>query len=85
MSQNLQTISVVLPVFNRRDRILGAVNSALAQTVPLQEIVIVDDGSTDGIEEIDFQAVDPRIRLIRLPGNEGGGVARTTGIDAAQG
>lgn len=82
--QDLPTVSVVIPVFNRRKRALAAAASALDQTMPPLEVIIVDDGSTDGIEESDFTAIDSRIRLIRLRGNMGGGAARNAGMDAAR-
>lgn len=78
-------ISVVIPTYNRKPMLLRAVRSALEQSVPPYEIIIVDDGSSDGTRETDFLDIDPRIRLIAHAANRGGAVARNTGIDAAQG
>lgn len=47
-------ISVILAVFNRKDKIKRAINSVLGQTFKNFELVIVDDGSTDGVEKYIF-------------------------------
>lgn len=47
-------ISVIITVFNRKDKILRAINSVLNQSFKYFEIIIVDDGSTDGVEKILF-------------------------------
>lgn len=47
-------VSVIITVFNRKDKILRAINSVLNQTYKRFEIIIVDDGSMDGIEKIIF-------------------------------
>ncbi len=45
-------ISVILPVFNRARSLERAIDSALAQTYPHRELIIVDDGSTDGTADL---------------------------------
>jgi glycosyltransferase involved in cell wall biosynthesis len=47
-------ISVIISVFNRKDKILKAINSVLNQSFKSYEIIIIDDGSTDGVEKILF-------------------------------
>ncbi len=78
-------VSVVIPVFNRFDALTDAVASVLAQTRLPKEIVIVDDGSTDGVSQITLSHADVSIRQIRLQTNSGAQVARNTGVLAAQG
>ena len=79
------TVSVVIPVFNRADRIEGAIHSALDQDPKPLEIIVVDDASTDGIDGRKLMQIDPSVKFIRSALNRGGGAARNTGIDAAGG
>ena len=79
------SVSVIIPSYNRKDTLTRAIRSVLSQSLPPLEIIVVDDGSTDETNEVDFRGIDPRIRVIRHPTNRGGGAARNTGIDAAQG
>jgi len=79
------TVSVVIPSFNRKAEVLAAVSSALNQSYPPLEVIVVDDGSVDGTRDIDFRAIDERIRFIAHAQNKGGGAARNTGIDVACG
>lgn len=80
-----RAVSVVIPAYNRREQAIAAARSSLAQGLPPIEVIIVDDGSSDGIEQVDLAAIDPRIRLVRHATNLGGGAARNSGIDAARG
>ena len=52
MSEQKITISVVVPVYNRRDLLVGALDSALKQTLPPDEIIVVDSGSSDRTLEL---------------------------------
>jgi len=76
-------LSVVIPLYNKARHIKRAINSVLAQSYTDFELIIVDDGSTDGSGELARQVTDPRIRLIAQP-NVGAGAARNTGILAAR-
>jgi glycosyltransferase involved in cell wall biosynthesis len=83
-------VSAVIPTFQRRDLVSVAIDSALRQRQPLHEIVIVDDGSTDGTWEA-LQALKartgnaaPRFVLHRQP-NAGPSAARNAGIRLATG
>ncbi len=76
-------ISVVIPSFNRRHTLARALDSVLAQTSPVDEIIVVDDGSSDGSERL-IAADYPAVKLIRQP-NQGVSAARNRGIEAAAG
>lgn len=76
--------SVVIPLFNKRAFIRRAVLSVLRQDLADLELLVVDDGSTDGSVEAIADLQHPRIRIIRQP-NGGEGAARNTGIAHACG
>ncbi|HEY1630058.1 MAG TPA: glycosyltransferase family 2 protein [Rhizomicrobium sp.] len=76
--------SVVIPVYNRAEPLRRAIASVLAQSCQEFEIVVVDDGSNDDPRAAAECFADPRIRFFRQE-NGGGGAARNTGIDQAQG
>lgn len=73
--------------FNAADTIERAINSALSQTWPALEIVVVDDGSTDATPEIlaGLAQTDPRIRVLRLRCNGGAARARNRILTEARG
>jgi glycosyltransferase involved in cell wall biosynthesis len=78
-------ISVIIPVFNQAQFVGEAIESALVQTRSPLEVIVVDDGSTDGTPEVlQTFAPDPRVRLIRQQ-NGGVAVARNAGAAAASG
>jgi glycosyltransferase involved in cell wall biosynthesis len=79
------SISVVMPVFNRADTVRSAIDSVLAQEFADFELLIVDDGSTDGTVNAVKSVADARIRLFVQPENRGGNAARNRGIREAQG
>lgn len=68
----MPTVSVVIPLYNARDVIRDTIQSVLVQTWKDYEIVVTDDGSTDGSGEV-VRAFGPALRYIR---QENGGVAR---------
>ncbi|BAZ22456.1 putative glycosyl transferase [Kalymmatonema gypsitolerans NIES-4073] len=77
-------VSVVIPAYNAVAYLLEAVESVLKQTFTDFEVLIVDDGSSDGTVEWVSQIKDPRVRLISQQ-NQGSSGARNTGITAALG
>ena len=76
-------ISVVIPAYNAARLIGAAIESVLAQTRPVAEIVVVDDGSTDGTAEV-ATGFGEQVRCLRQD-NAGPSAARNTGIEAATG
>jgi glycosyltransferase involved in cell wall biosynthesis len=76
-------VSVVIPAYNSASFVADAAKSALAQTLAPLEVIVVDDGSTDGTD----QALEPllhRTHMIRQD-NQGVGAARNAGIRLARG
>ena len=59
----MPTVSVVIPLYNKVRHVQRAIDSVLAQTHGDFELVVVDDGSTDGSAEIVRRYGDGRIRL----------------------
>jgi len=76
--------SVIIPVYNRSQTLGTAIASVRAQTCQDFEIVVVDDGSKDDPRAVAQAFNDPRIRFFRQD-NQGGGAARNTALDKAQG
>ncbi|MBN2447536.1 MAG: glycosyltransferase, partial [Phycisphaerae bacterium] len=78
-------VTVVLPVYNQADMLAESIESVLAQTYPDFELVVVNDGSTDGVEQVlDKYVGHPKVRLVsqvnqRLP------KALTNGFEFARG
>ncbi|MCK4627815.1 MAG: glycosyltransferase family 2 protein [Sedimentisphaerales bacterium] len=75
-------VSVVIPAYNLEGYIGRAIESVLAQTRPADEIIVVDDGSTDGTVEI-VKKYGSAVRYIYQE-NAGASAARNTGIKAAK-
>jgi glycosyltransferase involved in cell wall biosynthesis len=71
--------SVIIPLYNKRDYVRRSINSALTQAYDNYEIIVVDDGSTDGsLEEVE-NIKDSKIRIIRQS-NAGCSAARNAGV-----
>jgi len=74
-------ISVVIPSYNRRHTLDRAIQSVIDQTSPADEIILVDDGSSDGSSEV-VRRNYPQVRIIQQA-NHGVSAARNRGIAAA--
>ena len=78
------TITVVIPLYNKEREIEGTIRSVLSQRRPPEEILVVDDGSTDRSAEIVRRIASPLVRLLPQP-NAGVCAARNRGIAEARG
>lgn len=78
------TVSAIIPTYNRRAHVFRAIDSVLAQTVPVDEIVVVDDGSTDGTAEAICSYYGSRVAVFARA-NSGVSAARNRGIHEARG
>jgi hypothetical protein len=86
--------TVIIPLYNKRAYIVRTLETVLAQVLPAAEVIVVDDGSSDGgdalVEAIGVEAIgvealgNPRVKLVRQA-NAGPGIARNTGIAQATG
>jgi len=78
-------VSAVIPTRHRPGSLLQAVESALAQTYALAEVMVVIDGPDPATESM-LQAINhPRVRVVALPAPVGGSDARNAGVAAARG
>lgn len=77
-------VSVIIPTYNRKDYVQAAVDSVLAQTHAEREIIVVNDGSTDGTEQVLTERYGSRIQYLWQE-NGGRSSARNRGLAKAQG
>jgi glycosyltransferase involved in cell wall biosynthesis len=80
---NDRLISVIIPVFNGAGYLSEAIESVLSQCYTPVEIIVVDDGSTDGSDRI-ARGLSDSVRIFRQP-NSGTAAARNQGVRMAQG
>ncbi|HEY3411417.1 MAG TPA: glycosyltransferase family 2 protein [Armatimonadota bacterium] len=79
-------LSILIPVFNEAATVAATIARVRSVELPIErEIVIVDDGSTDGTWPLLQSLAGPDLRLLRHPGNYGKGAALRTALDAARG
>lgn len=81
-------LSIIMPVFNEQRTVDAALDQVLRTTYPVQEleVVVVDDGSTDGTAELlAARSSDPRLKLVTHAKNAGKGVAVQTALEHANG
>jgi len=79
----MTTVSAIIPTYNYARFLRDAIDSVLAQTFPVLEVIVVDDGSTDDTRQV-LEAYGDRIRVIHQE-NAGVAAARMTGVSAARG
>ena len=77
-------ISVVIPTYNRAELLLRSIKSIQNQTYMNWELIVVDDGSTDGTEQIISNLDDSRIRYMRNEENIGAAASRNRGVSLAK-
>ncbi|MGB3773755.1 MAG: glycosyltransferase family A protein, partial [Leeuwenhoekiella sp.] len=75
-------VSIITPFYNAEKYLSECIDSVLSQTYSDWELLLINDGSTDGSVEITLQYAnsDPRIKIIDLETNSGAGAARNVGI-----
>jgi glycosyltransferase involved in cell wall biosynthesis len=78
------TVSVVVPLFNKLPYIRRCLKSVLGQTFTDYELIVIDDGSTDGSADAVYAIHDGRLRVLQQV-NRGAGAARNAGIAEAKG
>ncbi len=83
-------LSLIIPLFNERDNVAPlaqALNGDWQRAVDLREVILVDDGSTDGTGDLldELAAANPRCRIVHLRRNYGQTAALMAGIDRAEG
>jgi glycosyltransferase involved in cell wall biosynthesis len=83
ISLPLASVSVIVPVFNGASFVARAIESALGQTLPAFEVIVVDDGSTDSTPEV-LNSFGDQIEVVRQE-NRGVASARNTGRARATG
>lgn len=76
----MDRISVIIPTYNRCDKLQKSIDSVLRQTYSNIEVLIVDDGSTDNTENLVCNISDKRVRYIKLEKNQGVANARNEGV-----
>lgn len=79
----LPLVSVIIPTFNRAEMLQEAIDSVLDQKFRNFELIVVDDGSTDGTRDL-LNRYTPRLRAVYQP-NQGVSAARNTGLRMARG
>ncbi|MCI9422793.1 glycosyltransferase family 2 protein [Sporofaciens musculi] len=78
-------ISVVIPTYNRKEKLPKCIESVLSQSYKNIEVLVVDDASTDGTEELFREFGDSRLHYLRYETNRGACYARNYGAKRAKG
>src|SRR5215204_6297514 len=77
-------VSILIPAYNAEPWLADTIDSALAQTWPKKEVIVVDDGSSDRTLQIAKQYDSPNVRIM-TQANQGVSVARNTAFANCQG
>lgn len=83
--ENNDLVSVVIPCYNRKARVLACLSSVLSQSYERLEVIVVDDGSTDNVQELFRSVADSRVRFLRYEQNRGACYARNYGAERSKG
>jgi glycosyltransferase involved in cell wall biosynthesis len=79
-------LSVIVPVFNERTTVAEVIRRIRAVKLPVEiEVIVVDDGSSDGTDKVLAAVGDSTVRIINHPQNKGKGAAIRTGMAAVRG
>ena len=81
----MPVVSVVVPTYNRLERLERAIESVLNQRFEDLELIVVDDRSVENVEAVVEGFDDPRVRYLAHDTNRGVSAARNTGIEASRG
>jgi glycosyltransferase involved in cell wall biosynthesis len=81
-----ELLSVIVPVFNERSTVAEVIRRIRAVDLPVEiEVIVVDDGSSDGSDKVLAAMGDSTVRVINHPSNRGKGAAIRTGLEVARG
>jgi glycosyltransferase involved in cell wall biosynthesis len=84
--RHYETLTVIMPVFNERATVAEIIRRMRAVELPVTlQIIVVDDGSSDGSDKVLKALEDSTVRLISHDGNKGKGAAIRTGLAMAKG
>ena len=84
MEKKQPSVSVIIPVKNEAAKIRSCIEGILSQTIPVQEIIVIDSGSTDGT--VDILKSFKEVTLIEIPGSTfNHGLTRNLGVQKAGG
>lgn len=82
---NEKLVSVIVPTYNRKNKVVQSIKSVLKQEYANLECIVVDDGSVDGTEQEVLAIKDSRLRYVRLEKNSGPSIARNEGVKESRG
>lgn len=82
--KHAEPVSIILPTYNRADKLGDAIGSVLAQNYETFELLVIDDGSTDQTETLINSYEDKRVRYYRMEKNSGQSKARNVGMQMAK-